>query len=172
VHECVQDQFIANEMAAGLEEEEEPNHLSVVGIQFAVVVCALDLDVTVVQTAVTFSLALSGGHLPGPGGCTCTRVALWALMPLLDLLTCDSGGLGNDHTQESRAESHTVGPRRSRRLVSRCSTSANDERPTAPLRQDSAETGDWTGMASVEDGERKRRDQLLLRWFVCCHSDH
>jgi len=32
VHECVQDQFIANEMEAGLEEEEEEPNLSVVAV--------------------------------------------------------------------------------------------------------------------------------------------
>jgi len=32
VHECVQDQFVANEMAAGLEELDEESNISVVAV--------------------------------------------------------------------------------------------------------------------------------------------
>jgi len=40
VHECVQGQFVANEVEAGLEEEEE--EMSVVAVQFTMAVCALE----------------------------------------------------------------------------------------------------------------------------------
>jgi len=83
VCECVQDQFVANEMEAGLEEEEE--EMSVVAVQFAAAVCALDLDITVVQAAVTFSLALSGGHLSSPGGCSSQWLHQMLMCPLVSL---------------------------------------------------------------------------------------